>query len=354
MTSAVLAATALAAAPTASAADPDPQARSGDAQTTAVEQSLRSADQAQRISRSVDSAAGSYIDSSGRVVVNVTDRADVAKVEGSGAEAAVVRYSTRQLDKATAKLGRQTSIPGTAWAVDPTTNSVTVSADSTVSKNQLGKIKAVTRSLGDKATLSRTAGAYSTRTRGGDAIYAQGGARCSLGFNVRSGSRYYFLTAGHCTNISANWYRDSGQTNLLGTSGRGSFPGNDYGIVNTSATTAATNPGSVNLYNGRTQDISSAGTPTVGQTVQRSGSTTGLHSGRVQALNATVNYAEGRVTGLIQTTVCAESGDSGGSLFASTRALGLTSGGSGDCRTGGQTFFQPVTEALSVYQVSVY
>ncbi|MGI8953243.1 MAG: S1 family peptidase, partial [Nocardioidaceae bacterium] len=141
--------------------------------TTAVEQSLRSADQAQRISRSVDSAAGSYIDSSGRVVVNVTDRADVAKVEGSGAEAAVVRYSTRQLDKATAKLGRQTSIPGTAWAVDPTTNSVTVSADSTVSKNQLGKIKAVTRSLGDKATLSRTAGAYSTRTRGGDAIYAQ-------------------------------------------------------------------------------------------------------------------------------------------------------------------------------------
>ncbi len=110
----------------------------------------------------------------------------------------------------------------------------------------------------------------------------------------------------------------------------------------------------MNLYNGRTQDISSAGTPTVGQTVQRSGSTTGLHSGRVQALNATVNYAEGRVTGLIQTTVCAEPGDSGGSLFASTRALGLTSGGSGNCRTGGQTFFQPVTEALSVYQVSVY
>ena len=159
----------------------------------------------------LDLSALSYIDSSGRVVVNVTDRADVAKVEGSGAEAAVVRYSTRQLDKATAKLGRQTSIPGTAWAVDPTTNSVTVSADSTVSKNQLGKIKAVTRSLGDKATLSRTAGAYSTRTRGGDAIYAQGGARCSLGFNVRSGSRYYFLTAGHCTNIAANWYRDSGQ-----------------------------------------------------------------------------------------------------------------------------------------------
>ena len=67
-----------------------------------------------------------------------------------------------------------------------------------------------------------------------------------------------------------------------------------------------------------------------------------------------MNYAEGRVTGLIRTTVCAEPGDSGGSLFSGTTAYGLTSGGSGNCRTGGVTYFQPVTEALSVYGVSVY
>jgi streptogrisin D len=35
-------------------------------------------------------------------------------------------------------------------------------------------------------------------------------------------------------------------------------------------------------------------------------------------------------------------------------ALGLTSGGSGNCSSGGTTFFQPVTEPLSVYGVSVY
>lgn len=74
----------------------------------------------------------------------------------------------------------------------------------------------------------------------------------------------------------------------------------------------------------------------------------------LQALNATVNYAEGSVSGLIQTNVCAEPGDSGGSLFAGNTALGLTSGGSGNCSSGGTTFFQPVTEALSVYGVSVY
>jgi streptogrisin D len=45
--------------------------------------------------------------------------------------------------------------------------------------------------------------------------------------------------------------------------------------------------------------------------------------------------------------VCAEPGDSGGSLFDGDTALGLTSGGSGDCASGGETFFQPVTEALS-------
>ena len=57
---------------------------------------------------------------------------------------------------------------------------------------------------------------------------------------------------------------------------------------------------------------------------------------------------------LIQTNVCAEPGDSGGPLYDGTKALGLTSGGSGDCSTGGTTFFQPVTEAASAYGVTVY
>src|SRR6185312_15730163 len=111
--------------------------------------------------------------------------------------------------------------------------------------------------------------------------------------------------------------------------------------------------GTVDLYGG-SQDITSSGNATVGESVRRSGSTSHVHSGRVTALNATVNYAEGTVTGLIRTTVCAEGGDSGGPLFAGSKALGLTSGGSGNCSSGGTTFFQPVTEALNTYGVSVY
>ena len=67
-----------------------------------------------------------------------------------------------------------------------------------------------------------------------------------------------------------------------------------------------------------------------------------------------MNYAEGSVYGLIRTTVCAEGGDSGGPLYSGTVAYGLTSGGSGNCTSGGVTYFQPVTEPLGVYGVSVY
>jgi streptogrisin B len=95
----------------------------------------------------------------------------------------------------------------------------------------------------------------------------------------------------------------------------------------------------------------------VGETLWRDGSTTGEHSGQVQALNVTVRYqGGGTVRGLIQTSICAEPGDSGGSLYskADNKAIGLTSGGSGDCRRGGTTFFQPVVAALNAFGVSVY
>ena len=129
-----------------------------------------------------------------------------------------------------------------------------------------------------------------------------------------------------------------------------SFPGNDYGIVRYTTTQGA---GTVSLYNGTSRDITAAGSPYVGQSVLRSGSTTGVWGGSVLALNSTVNYAECSVSGLIRTNVCAEGGDSGGSLFAGNTALGLTSGGSGNCSSGGTTYFQPVTAPLSVYGASV-
>lgn len=216
-------------------------------------------------------------------------------------------------------------IPGTAWAVDSKTNRVVVTVDSTVSQAEINKIK---QQAGDDAgaiTIKRTPGTFSKLIQGGDAIYASSW-RCSLGFNVRSSSGVeYFLTAGHCTDGAGTWYSNSARTTAIGTTAGSSFPGNDYGIVR--YTGSVSRPGTANGV-----DITRAATPSVGTTVIRDGSTTGTHSGRVTALNATVNYGGGDiVSGLIQTTVCAEPGDSGGALYGSNgTAYGLTSGGSGN------------------------
>jgi len=241
-------------------------------------------------------------------------------------------------------------IPGTAWAVDSKTNRVLVTVDSTVSQAEIAKIKQQAGENADALTIKRTPGKFTKLIQGGDAIYASSW-RCSLGFNVRSSSgAEYFLTAGHCTDGAGTWYSNSGRTTVLGTTAGSSFPGNDYGIVRYT-NSSVSKPGTAGGV-----DIVRAGTPSVGTTVIRDGSTTGTHSGRVTALNATVNYGGGDIVyGLIQTTVCAEPGDSGGPLYGSNgTAYGLTSGGSGNCTTGGTTFFQPVTEALSAYGVSVY
>jgi streptogrisin D len=298
-----------------------------------------------------DRSAGIYLDSRGRTVVAVTSSTAAATVTAAGAVPRLVTRSAATLTAATSALTASARVPGTAWAVDPASNQVLVSVDSSVTGAKLATVKAAVAKLGSAARLETVAGTFSPKINGGTAIYG-GQYRCSLGFNVRTGSTYYFLTAGHCGNIASTWYSNSSHTTVLGNTAGSSFPGNDYALVR--YTGSVSHPGTVNLYNGSSQDITSSGTPTVGQTVYRSGSTSGVHSGRVTALNATVNYAEGTVSGLIRTSVCAEGGDSGGSLYAGTVAYGLTSGGNGNCTSGGTTYFQPVSEALSVYGVSVY
>ncbi|MEU5792984.1 MULTISPECIES: S1 family peptidase [unclassified Streptomyces] len=255
-------------------------------------------------------------------------------------------FSAAQLTQASDSV-MKADVPGTAWAVDAKNNHVVVTVDDTVSQAGIAKIKKQAGAGAGALTIKRTAGTFKPLISGGDAIYG-GQYRCSLGFNVHSGSTYYFLTAGHCGQVASTWYSNSGHTTTLGTNVGYSFPGNDFALVKYT-NSAIAHPSAVG-----SQTISSAATPSVGQTVYRRGSTTGTHSGKVTALNATVNYgSDGIVSGLIQTTVCAEGGDSGGPLYNGSVAYGLTSGGSGDCTSGGTTFFQPVTEALSYYGVTL-
>ncbi|MEU3903692.1 S1 family peptidase [Streptomyces goshikiensis] len=256
-------------------------------------------------------------------------------------------FSAARLASAGASVLRA-DVGGTAWHTDPATGTLVVSADSTVSEASLAKIRREAGADAAALRIERIPGKLTKLVSGGDAIYATSW-RCSLGFNVRSGSTYYALTAGHCTDGAGTWWSDSARTAVVGSTVGSSFPTNDYGLVKYASNTPVP-PGTVG-----SQDITSAVDPTLNMSVSRRGSTTGIHSGTVTGLGATVNYGGGDIVyGMIRTNVCAEPGDSGGPLYSGARAVGLTSGGSGNCSSGGTTFFQPVVEALSAYGVSVY
>lgn len=273
------------------------------------------------------------------VTVGLTAASALALPTASAASAQT--YSASDL-AAVSDAVQRSGIDGIAWRVDAPANRVVVTADSSVSRAEIAKIKQAAGAAAGAVWIERAASAFRTLLSAGDGIYG-GQYRCSLGFNAVSGSTYYFLTAGHCGKVAKTWYTNANHSTLIGPTIGYSFPGDDYALVRYD-NASLSHPGGYTVADAF-----------VGESVTRKGSTTGVHTGTVTALNVTVRYqGGGLVRGLIQTTVCAEPGDSGGPLYDGTKALGLTSGGSGDCRSGGTTFFQPVREAVNVYNVTIY
>jgi streptogrisin C len=293
------------------------------------------------------SYAGAWFDAAlGKLVVGVTDSAKSRVVKALGAEPKVVANSAASLDATKAAIDAAGNAPTevTGWYVDDKANSVVVTV-------QRGAVSSVSSFL----TAARAAGPVTVvetdqtpmlfaDIRGGDAYNINGTSRCSIGFSVSGG----FVSAGHCGTTGAT-VTSGGQS--MGSFAGSSFPGNDYSYVRTNSGWTPT--AKVNHYGGADVIVSGSTEAAVGASVCRSGSTTGWHCGTVQAKNQTVNYQQGSVSGLTQTNACAEPGDSGGSWVSGTQAQGVTSGGSGNCTSGGTTYFQPVNEILSVYGVSL-
>ncbi|MDQ1743622.1 MAG: hypothetical protein QOE23_1961 [Pseudonocardiales bacterium] len=202
-----------------------------------------------------------------------------------------------------------------------------------------------------QAAASATVALSAAGPQGGDWVYTASGTRCVLGFNVRdSNNIYYFLVSTRCPTSTGVWYANSARTTVLGNTV--SSAAGDVALVKYADQTVSRS-GTVDLYNTTSQDILTAASAYVGEPVKRSGSV-GVHSGTVLALNVTVNYAEGSITGLIKTNICAEAGDAGAPLFDGTKAIGLLATSSGNCTVGGYSYYRPVTQPLSVYAVSVY
>lgn len=275
----------------------------------------------------------------GALTVAVTDAALSDEVRAAGAEPRVVTRSAATLDAVKRRLDERAAtaspdLPG--WYVDPATNTVVVLASA-------GAEAAARAFAGDDAASVRVVPTDEAPVpffdvRGGDAFFINGNARCSVGFSVVGG----FVTAGHCGDVGASTTGFNRQAQGAFTAS--SFPGDDFGVVRVNGDW--TPRPVVNDFNGGEVAVAGSEEAPVGASVCRSGSTTGTRCGVIQAKNATVNYPEGTVTGLTRTNVCAEPGDSGGSWMSGDQAQGVTSGGSGNCTSGGTTFFQPLNEIL--------
>ncbi|MGX7826158.1 ricin-type beta-trefoil lectin domain protein [Actinokineospora sp. 24-640] len=274
----------------------------------------------------------------GGLKVGVLDQADAAVVRAAGADPVVVARAEQALTADKARMDRLSPDAGVySWYVDPIANSVVVE----------GRTAAAASAFATRAGVSARAVAGQAprplyNIRGGDQYVINGNTLCSVGFSVNNGG---FVTAGHCggTGSPTLGYNNVAQGTFAGSS----FPENDYGWVRTNGNWTPTPY--VNNYSGGSASVAGSQEAGIGASVCRSGRTTGWRCGTVQAKNVTVNYSGRLVHGLTSTTACAEGGDSGGAWLAGTQAQGVTSGGSGNCSTGGTTLFQPLNEILSVY-----
>ncbi|MFF7314272.1 carbohydrate-binding protein [Streptomyces sp. NPDC008137] len=286
------------------------------------------------------------------LVVATTDAADVRAIKAQGAKAAVVKKTLRDLQAAKKKLDGAAARADTSdtplWYVDIPANRIAVQARSKAAATAFVKAAGLdAKSVGVTVTAERPR-LFADLT-GGDAYYINGSARCSIGFSVTKGLQQGFASAGHCgkKGDTTTGFDQAEQ----GTFQASTFPGKDMSwvAVNDQWTTTA----NVRVEGEQKVQVTGSVQALVGAAVCRSGSTSGWHCGKVEQHDASVSYAEGRVDGLTRTTVCAEPGDSGGPYVAGVQAQGVTSGGTGDCKSGGTTFFQPINPLLSAFGLTL-
>ncbi|MCX5058882.1 alpha-lytic protease prodomain-containing protein [Streptomyces sp. NBC_00201] len=298
--------------------------------------------------------AGAWVSgaTSAELTVATTDAADVTAIRAQGAKATVVKtpLSTLQTvkEKLDAAARRVRSRDTPVWYVDVPTNRVVVEARSRSAATAFVKAAGVEgRGVAVRVTAVRPR--LMTDIVGGDAYYIDATARCSVGFSVSKGQQQGFASAGHCGTPGAKTtgYDKADQ----GTFQASTFPGKDMSWVGVNSNWTATPD--IKGQGGQRTQIAGSVQALVGASVCRSGSTTGWHCGTIQQLSATVDYAEGTVSGLTRTNVCTEPGDSGGPFVSGAQAQGVTSGGSGDCTRGGTTFFQPVNPILSDFGLTL-
>lgn len=343
------------------------------AHAAAQEKSLK-ADKALKAKLGADHA-GSWLDKSGKLVVAVSDAADVATVKAGGAQAKLVKYSQAKLDGIVAELDRKAGKQGSAadrklpgkkqadvaglasWRVDPVSNDVVVSV--VKGKQDSAAVKGLAK-FGDAVRVEQLAGTPTSTEfmDGGDEI----NGNCSAGFNLRNPStgQGYLLTAGHCVSTGSYVYSRGA---FFGTTLERWFPTFDDAIIRKDGSGWAQGPWvDTNPSQGGFVSVYGYSDAPVNTLICKSGKTTKLTCGYIRGKNETVTFdGTNTVYGLTRHDACVEKGDSGGAnyQYASTRtAEGVTSGASlyGTAKRCGSavgqatvSWYYPIADSMAYY-----
>ncbi|QHC24361.1 S1 family peptidase [Streptomyces sp. GS7] len=316
--------------------------------------------------------AGMWFDKqTGKLVVAVTNAADVRRVRAAGAVPKVVRHSRATLNGVVRQIAERAGrgVPGvTGWGVDERANGVVVRVDRAARTKRTAGFESAVRQVAVRSRVPVTVerSDQAPRQQSGTVV---GGQRwmpgtegiCSIGFSVTGpGSYRGFLTAGHCT-LKPDLPAYGKDGSLMGISNEGgahSVNGHDgdFGLVTVNqpdwrlSSAVAGQGGSPVAVTGAQEGI-------VGTSVCHSGQTSGWRCGEITRTGQTVDYGTAVVNGLSFTNACSAAGDSGGSYVSqpgAPKAVGVHSGGgAATCKTGGDTvtIFQPIQEALEKWDL---
>ena len=293
--------------------------------------------QASQLANTLGTESGGYYLDHGKVVFNVLNAASAQKAQAAGMTAKTVTRSFAALTNTKNALDAVREVPQTTWGIDTSTDQVVVTIYSAATPATAAKVTSAAQKLGDAVRIEQKTGRLDLHIADGDAIQNDQ-ARCSLGFNVTRGGSPFLLTAGHCTNLGGTW---SGGDVSGAEVVESDCPGADSGLL---TRPNGSGPGEINTG----QAITSAGTPTVGEQMEKQGSTTGGGSGEVTSVDQSVNFDVGVLNHEFGTTAHTDHGDSGGPAYDGSTGLGTLSGG--DTQT---SYFYPLTLELQSYGLSL-
>lgn len=320
---------------------------------TTAEQLLEAQEEALAVQESAASAAGqAYVDAlfdteTLSLTVLVSDPAAVAAVEATGANTRVVDEDPAATMAALEKVPVPDGVTG--WYPDTERGLVVVEALAPAAADALLEEAGTDSGAVRVVEVDHAPTPYSELIGGHP--FRVGSAQCVIGFSaVTSGGQGGFITAGHCGRVGATALDSEGAA--LGVFQRSQFPGWDGAFVRVGPEWTLT-PWIELWSSGGYHSVTGSQEAPIGSAVCASAPVNGWRCGTIEARGQTVSYPAGTVTGLTRTTLCAEPGESGAPVVAGSQAQGVISGGSGNCATGGTTFFQRLNPMLTSWGLTL-